>query len=106
VLDSKRLWALGNYSRFVLPGYKRIKLLGELEKLPVSAYISPDGQTAVLVVINAGSSEEKMRIAADGFASYEAYETSNAYSLDPVAKGKTGDYSFPAKSVTTLVLHK
>lgn len=106
VLDSKRLWALGNYSRFVLPGYKRIDLAGDAGNMLASAYMSPDEKTAVIVAINPGDKPKALSIAATGFSSYEAYETSEAHSLDLVASGKPGKYTFPPVSVTTLVMKK
>lgn len=106
VLDTKRLWALGNYSRFIREGYKRIVISGKPGGILASAYLSPDSQTAVLVAINSGKSAEALDIRAEGFGSYMAYETSVSHSLSCVASGVSGRYSFPAESVTTLVYKK
>jgi O-glycosyl hydrolase len=106
VTDTKRLWALGNYSRFVREGYRRIGISGEQGGILASAYLSPDAQTAVLVAVNPGSSAKALDIVAEGFASYTAYETSASRSLERVASCAPGKYSFPAESVTTLVFEK
>lgn len=103
VFDSKRLWALGNYSRFVREGYRRVELAGDTGGLLASAFLSPDNRTAVLVSINSGEIPVTLNIQAQGFSSYIAYETSAGRSLEAVASGAPGPYSFPARSVTTLV---
>jgi O-glycosyl hydrolase len=59
---NKNLWALGNYSFFIRPGYKRISLQGadDLSGLMGSAYISDDSSKVVEVFVNWGSSSEKI----------------------------------------------
>lgn len=54
VRSNKLLWALGNYSFFIRPGYKRIALEGadELDSLAGSAYLSADGSRIVAVFVN------------------------------------------------------
>ena len=105
VAQTKKLWALGNYSRFVRPGYRRVELEGVPYVLPTSAYVSPDGYTAVLVTINDDEARAvTAHFTAEGYTHCEAYETSDAHSLDCVFQGSVGDYVFPPRSVTTLVL--
>ncbi|GAB3883256.1 glycoside hydrolase [Spirosoma agri] len=60
VLDSKQLWAFGNYARFVRPGMKRIAVrigaasnpVAEASQCMVSAYKDPSRKQLVLVCIN------------------------------------------------------
>ena len=61
---NKLLWALGNYSRFIRPGYQRIALEGaeELATLCGSAYRSPDGKQLVLVFVNTGFEPEEVQL--------------------------------------------
>lgn len=106
VLETKRLWALGNYSRFVRDGYGRIGVEGETGGLLASAYASPDGKTAVLVVINPKGNAETRIVEAEGFVRYTAWETSAGRSLEEIAPGAPGAYDFPPESVTTLVFTK
>lgn len=51
---NKTLWTLGNYSLFVRPGYTRIKVTGadNLTNVFGSAYISPEKNRIVLVLVN------------------------------------------------------
>jgi O-glycosyl hydrolase len=54
VRTNKLLWALGNYSFFIRPGYIRIGLLGadDLDTLTASAYMAPDKSRMVAVYVN------------------------------------------------------
>ncbi len=62
VYDSKMLWALGNYSRFILPGMKRIGIKRSdfrtieqtLGGIMVSSFINPEDNKTVTVAINYG----------------------------------------------------
>lgn len=47
------LWVLGNYSRFIRPGYIRVGLkASENKDFFGTAYVSPDGKTVVVVYTN------------------------------------------------------
>ncbi len=58
------LWALGHYSRFIRPGYKRIRLEGAdvMTQLLGSAYMSPDSSEMVIVLINGGAAQQEVFI--------------------------------------------
>lgn len=98
----KRLWALGNWSRFVRPGAVRIEAESPSEGLLLDAWRGTDGRITLVAAnetdaeIAAGLPENK------GFA---AWETSDAHDLEPVFSGEGATYRFPPKSVTTLTLN-
>jgi O-glycosyl hydrolase len=51
----KRLYTLGNYSKFIRPGYVRVDVAGQVpDGVLVSAYTNP-GATVVVVAINPGT---------------------------------------------------
>lgn len=52
---TKRLWALGNWSKFVRPGYVRIGTSGSLSNVSITAFEKPSTGEFVVVAINAGS---------------------------------------------------
>lgn len=54
VRANKLLWALGNYSFFIRPGYIRIELLGadDLNGMVASAYLAQDNSRIVTVFVN------------------------------------------------------
>ena len=101
VTDMKRLWALGNWSRFVRPGYVRIGATSPADKLLVSAWQSADGKQTVLVVVNEAA--ESIAAGIPG-TNHTAWETSAEWNLEQVAQGSGSSHVFPARSITTLVL--
>lgn len=64
VRSNKLLWALGNYSFFIRPGYERIDVAGadDLDTLVASAYISPDRSRIVVVLVNSTFSSSPVEI--------------------------------------------
>lgn len=62
--DSKTLWALGNFSKFIRPGYHRIgySSADNKEGLMGSAYISPDQEKIVIVLVNTAYSRHELNI--------------------------------------------
>ncbi len=53
MIDTYNLWVLGNYSLFIRPGYKRIKLDNkDTEQFFGTGWKSPDGNTLVCVYTN------------------------------------------------------
>ncbi|WP_075186608.1 glycoside hydrolase [Teredinibacter haidensis] len=108
--DSKVMWTLGNFSRFIRPGYLRVDLpeVDNLNGLMASAYKSPDDSKVVVVVINASNSVRDIDLdlvnlpAGKTVAQYQVYTTNASNELTP--GGTTGDiYSIPARSTVTLV---
>ena len=106
VRDSRLLWAMGNYSRFVRPGAVRYELSGEEDPygLMATAYRNTDGQW-VVVVINYGNQPRPFILkTSDGKkCKWSAYRTSDVDGecLKPVGEvqGKT---MLPPRSITTF----
>jgi len=109
VIETKRLWALGNFSRYVRPGDVRIGAETGTSDLSVSAYQSPNTSQIVVVIINNGTkagSAGVNGIPAD-LRQVGQYETSAQNSLTEVLSGTIPTaFTFPAQSVTTLVFTK
>lgn len=111
--DNQNLWVLGNFSRFIRPGYKRIghttNQVESLNKLMGSAYVSSDGKRVVAVYVNMGTTATGVKLNVDGQTAAKAiavYRTSETENL----KNITGTYALntrialPKKSVTTVVM--
>lgn len=104
--DSRLLWALGNYSRFVRPGAVRYEVDGKEDPygLMVSAYKNQDGSW-VVVAINYSEEQKPFSISRDqvavGSDRWQAYRTSDAdgETLKPVAVTGT----LQPRSITTFV---
>jgi len=112
---SKLFWALGNYSRFVRPGMKRIEIsrndnVSENDMatgVMVSAFVDTAKDKLVLVAINYSKSNQSINLSLQNFPSkavrkYKVYETSKDNDL--FYKGLVKElYSIPARSIVTLV---
>lgn len=103
--DSRRMWALGNYSRFVKEGYVRINASLGNGKLSASAYQSPEGKETVVVVIN--DSFEDLLFAIDDFntGTTKVYITDkNNICRDLYEElDDVWNYTIPFRSVVTFV---
>lgn len=114
ITKSKTLWALGNFSKFIRPGYHRIEYNGENNKegLMGSAYISPESDKIVIVFVNTAYSRHKVKLDISGLeenkfsSEFIPYITSSktdndlkeysSFSLD-------SEYEIPSRSIVTLV---
>jgi O-glycosyl hydrolase len=65
-VDTKRHYTLGNYSKFIRPGYRRVDVTGtSSSELLLSAYRGTDG-TVVVVAINRGATSANLSFSIAG----------------------------------------
>lgn len=105
IYESKLLWALGNYSRFIRPGAKRILVeYPENPDLKISAFQNKNGEV-VAVILNRGNSEKLLQFDLPGSSKTgKIYKTSAQHNLDLLGELKIGDeLKVTPRSVTTLV---
>lgn len=108
VVPTKLLWALGNYSRFVRPGMKRIQVSAksktaletELQSVMLSSYINPQTEKKVVVIVN--MLEEKKIINIENLGLAKVYVTDDDHDLEYMGESR-GNFSINARSVVTLV---
>ena len=105
----KNLWVLGNYSRFIRPGYKRVDVEGadEMNALIGSSWISPDSKTLVTVLVNMSRSTRKIDLSLSGFSieSTKTYVTDKDHNLElDTSLQNPADMEIPARSVVTVVM--
>jgi glucuronoarabinoxylan endo-1,4-beta-xylanase len=107
---TKRLWVMGNYSRFVRPGWKRVGTSGTPPSgVLVSAYINPENSSLSIVAINSNTSAKDLSFYLSGEApcSLTPYETSASKDLGQGAALSVSQarvtVTLAAQSVTTLV---
>ncbi len=106
VYDSKTLWALGNYSRFISPGSVRVEVkLSDEKDFYVSAYLKENQ----LVTVAVNNSNDAISFDLAGIDQKQKKVT-----LYTTAEGKnlarsvvsTAAVKLPAKSVTTIIANK
>jgi len=112
IIESKLLWALGNYSRFVRPGATRVDLQGanNQDGLMGSAYYHEEDDQLAVVMINYSNEEKPVHINVDNLpgkkqsVQFKPYITSENYDLEeknliPANKA----VNIPPRSIVTLV---
>jgi O-glycosyl hydrolase len=108
VIETKRLWAMGNYSRYIRPGYTRIEAASTLDTLQVTAYRAPNKNQLVIVVINNANRAPIVQLNAVPveFTGAAVYETSADKNLQAVYMGAVPQtITFAPLSVTTIVVN-
>jgi O-glycosyl hydrolase len=96
--DSKMLWALGNYSRFIRPGMQRINCTIDSKDLQVSAYKNAKGKV-VLVFINSSGAEQPVKLNSRS----TTYTTSHTDRLRKRSV-QPGKLVIPAESIVTVII--
>ena len=107
-VDSRLMWALGNYSRFVRPGATRYEVTSSAEFDPYgvmcSAYRNADGKW-VAVVINYSDKLQDFNLQlSKGSGQWQMYRTSDVSgeTLKPVGK-TNGSTVLTPRSITTFI---
>jgi glucuronoarabinoxylan endo-1,4-beta-xylanase len=106
---AKRMYVLGNYSRFVRPGFVRIGVTNNALPTYISAYKDPNTGKFAIVAINTINANYTQTFNLSGFATpvVTPWVTSGSLSLSsqaPVAvSNSTLVYNLPALSVVTFV---
>jgi O-glycosyl hydrolase len=113
VYESKMLWALGHFSRFVRPGMKRIEVdspgasPADLSSgVLVSAYRDPARSRVVAVLVNQDHEEAAVRLRGVGSSSARYYRTSAAAGENLTLAGTlepSGTLLVPGRSLVTVV---
>jgi O-glycosyl hydrolase len=103
---TKRLWAMGNFSRFIRPGFKVVKTVGSPEGVKLLATLSLDESELALVVVNntKNSVELKIKLPQElKFNRSVRFETSEHHDLKMSQAGLlTNRYTFSPQSITTV----
>jgi glucuronoarabinoxylan endo-1,4-beta-xylanase len=107
---TKRLWVMGNFSRFVRPGYMRVSTSGSFPSgVLISAYTNQADGTVVVVAINQNGSATPVALFVSGAApcSVTPWVTSasdNLAARSPITVSNARfTATLDAKSVTTFV---
>ena len=103
---SKMLWAMGNYSRFVRPGYIRTDVTVDADQpINKSLFVSTfkKGKNVITVIINDNADTVKVKIGNSKIIWFKKFITSQIADLQPeaITDQKKG-VSIPGKSVTTI----
>ncbi|MEO8903051.1 MAG: glycoside hydrolase [Polyangiaceae bacterium] len=107
---TKRLWVMGNYARFVRPGYMRVSTSGTVPSgVLLTAYKSPADGTVVMVAVNNNTSATPLSLFVSGNAPctvtpWVTSATDNLVAKSPITVASARfSASLAAQSVTTFV---
>jgi hypothetical protein len=112
VLDSKQLWSLGNYSRFIRPGMKRVAAsiqgmenpVTAAASLMVSAYKEEANKKLVIVVVNVTAQASTLQLSGvTGLSGnkLDEYLTDSGNSLKR-SSAAAGNIVIPSRAIVTL----
>jgi glucuronoarabinoxylan endo-1,4-beta-xylanase len=106
----KRVYTMGNFSKFVRPGYVRVGVTGQPSSLQMVAFGNPSDNTTVLVVLNSGSSSQNISVCVSTNASPSQVTPWVTSASDNLASktaiplsGGSFSATIAAQSVTTFV---
>ncbi|MGP4038585.1 glycoside hydrolase family 30 protein [Gracilibacillus sp. D59] len=106
--ETKRLWAMGNYSKFIRPGAKRINLPQPETQdfIKTSLFYDEAAQQLIYVVINNDKSKKRVPIQFTEFNYAELFETSEINNLTNLYKGELPEYfDVQPESITTIKIY-
>ena len=109
IQTSKRMWSLGNFSKFTDEGSVRVASSTSSDNLKSVSFSNPDGSISI-VFINSGSTDIDTNINLTGYdknvESYTAYVTDASRDLVQYQSGASlsDDIVIPAQSVATVVV--
>jgi len=109
VTVAKRLWAFGNYSRFIRPGAMRIYASTADRSLMVSAFKNTDGSVTIVVLNSntetAAFSIDLQNIKGDVATPYLTNESNDLAAQSSISiSGGTLSATLPARSLVTYVI--
>jgi len=112
--ESKMLWALGNYSRFIRPGYKRIAIQineqpEQNQDLLASAFKDPNSDQVVVVLVNSSIQAVEVDLASNlenQSENWEAYLTDKDHDLAYIQFQNNTEILVPARSILTITTKK
>jgi O-glycosyl hydrolase len=113
IYKSKMFWAVGNYSRFIRPGMKRVSAESDsysnsedaAKNVMVSAYKDEVNKQVVTVVINMTTASQNINLSGVNFVSgsVKSYTTSSSKELSFSSVADLSKISIEGKSIITLV---
>lgn len=109
VQTSKRLWCLGNFSKFTEEGSVRVSSKTSSDSLKTVCFANPDGTVSV-VYINSSANDINTNIKLSGYdktvTGYTSYVTDNMRDLQLCQSGTSlsDNITVPSNSVTTVVI--
>jgi glucuronoarabinoxylan endo-1,4-beta-xylanase len=98
-------YALKHFARWTDPGWVRVDAVSSVSSVRASAFVSPDGSSLTLVLLNTSAKDHMVAVSpgAFSFGSLAVYRSSGASERTAnVASEADGSVSLPSRSIATL----
>ena len=98
-------YALKHFARWTDPGWVRVDATSSVSAVRASAFVSPDGGSLTLVLLNAGGKDHLVAVSLNGFSygSLAVYRSSgDSERTAQVAPDSDGNILLPPRSIATL----
>ncbi|MFW6386924.1 MAG: dockerin type I domain-containing protein [Bacillota bacterium] len=102
-------YSVKHYSGYIEPGYQRVEADIDSSDIEVSAYISPDGESMTVVLLNTGQYDEVVYLNPDSFniGGSEVYRTDweDEKTADIGSLGDGNSVEIPSETLVTVVVN-
>jgi glucuronoarabinoxylan endo-1,4-beta-xylanase len=108
-IKTDRFYALEHFSRFLTPGSVRVAASTPDPALRISAFVSPDKSSLVLIALNSAKAQTKaLSLKMPGYMAQEAYQTQflSKERCAPIDMKGTASLVLPAHALVTLIFRK
>jgi glucuronoarabinoxylan endo-1,4-beta-xylanase len=98
-------YALKHFARWTDPGWVRVEATSSLAAVRTSAFVSPDGRSLTLVMLNTGGMDHMVAVnpGAFSFGTFAIYRTSGASERSAnVAPESDGSILLPSRAIATV----
>ena len=107
--QTKRVWVMGNWSKFVRPGFYRVSTSGSVAGVNLTAFVNPATNAFVIVAVNTNAGSATLPVAVFGTSVSAVTPWTTSATLNLVQQGTIGlvdgvfAATLPASSVTSFV---
>ena len=103
--QTKRLWAMGNFSKFIKPHAQRIEVSPENSDIKSAGFVNED-DSSYIVLINNQLDDYQVKLP-DEYYAKTAFETSEKANLDTIFENeKKQNILIPSQSIITMEIVK
>ena len=98
-------YALKHFARWTDPGWVRVDATSSVSTVRASAFVSPDGSSLTLVLLNTDSKDHLVSVDPGGFAfgTLAVYRTSgDSERATPVTPESDGSITLPSRAIATI----
>ena len=104
IIPTKRLWGMGNFSKFIRPGYTRVSAISDDKEVNVVSFLGKNEaneEELITVLINNSFQEKEIDLQGVGFGEIISYTTDGESDLEEQSI-TSQELTIPRQSIVTL----